>query len=167
MSELTVFQKKEIDKWVMKFPANQKRSAVIMALRIVQNKEGYLSDEKLNEVAKYLSLPRIAVYEVASFYTLYRRKPVGCHSVKVCTSLSCCLRGAHSVIEYLEKKLKIKLGQTSKDGAITLEETECLAACTGAPMLMVDDHKYHEDLTPDKIDGIIKKLKTSAKVNND
>ncbi|HJN38423.1 MAG TPA: NADH-quinone oxidoreductase subunit NuoE [Gammaproteobacteria bacterium] len=166
MSGLTANQKKAIDQWVDKFPSDQKRSAVIMALRIVQKQEGYLTDQSLNEVAEYLSLPRIAVYEVASFYSMYRRKPAGCHTLKVCTSLSCCLRGAHSVIGYLEKKLKIRLGETTQDGSITLEEAECLAACTGAPMLMVDDHKYHENLTPEKLDGLVKKLKHSAKVKD-
>ena len=165
MSDLTDIQKKEIDHWVAKFPTYQKRSAVLMALRIIQDHEGYLSDDKLNAVAEYLTLPRVAVYEVASFYSMYRRKPHGKHTIKVCTSLSCCLKGAYSVVKYLEEKLGVSLGETTEDGLITLKETECLAACTEAPMLIVDDHDYQMDLTPGSIDELIEKLQNSKVVD--
>ena len=165
MNDLTDVRKKEIDHWVAKFPSYQKKSAVLMALRIIQDHEGYLGDEKLNAVAEYLSLPRVAVYEVASFYSMYRRKPHGKHTIKVCTSLSCCLKGAYSVVKYLEEKLGISLGQTTEDGLITLKETECLAACTEAPMLIVDDHDYRMDLTPSSIDTLVEQLQNSKVID--
>ena len=146
----------EIDHWVAKFPAGKQRSAVIAALQATQHdNNGFLTKELMDAVAKYLDLPPIQVYEVATFYSMFETEPVGRHSVSVCTNISCMLCGAKDIVAHLEKKLGIKLGESTPDGRIFLKkEEECLAACTGAPMMMVD-HVFHENLTPEKVDEII------------
>ena len=149
-----------IDEWVKKYPEGRQRSAVFAALREVQHEnDGFLTVPLMDAVADYLQLEPIKVYEVASFYSMFETKPVGRHSISVCTNISCILRGADGIVEHLEKKLGIKIGESSKDGRIYLKcEEECLAACAGAPMMMVD-HKYHEKLTPQKVDEILEGLK--------
>ena len=146
----------EIDHWIARFPEGRQRSAVIGALHAVQHEnDGYLSAELMNEVAEYLDLPTIQVYEVATFYSMFQTKPVGRHNVAICTNISCMLRGADDIVAHVEKRLEIKLGESTKDGRIYLKkEEECLAACCGAPMMMVN-HKYFENITPDKIDEIL------------
>jgi NADH-quinone oxidoreductase subunit E len=150
----------EIDHWVAKFPAGRQRSAVLAALRAAQEQNhGYLTGPLMDAVANYLDLPRIQVYEVASFYSMYEVEPCGRHHVSVCTNISCMLRGGEALVAHVEKSLGIKLGQSTPDGRIFLKrEEECLAACTGAPMMMVD-HVYHENLTTDKVDQILADLK--------
>ena len=152
--------REEIDRWVAKFPPDRKRSAVISALHAVQHENnGYLTTPLMDAVAEYLGLPAIQVYEVATFYSMFSTKPVGRHHISVCTNISCMLRGAEEVVERVEKKLGIKTGESTPDGRIYLKcEEECLAACTGAPMMMVD-HVYYENLTPDSIDKILDELK--------
>ncbi|MCW8398904.1 NADH-quinone oxidoreductase subunit NuoE [Legionella sp. PATHC038] len=145
---------KDIDHWVAKYPQDQKQSAVMSALRIVQEEHGHLSTELMDAVADYLDMPPIAVYEVASFYTMYELKQVGRHSINVCTNISCMLRDSAAVVEHLEKKLGIKLGQTTDDGRFTLRSVECLGACVNAPMMQVDKD-YHENLTPESIDKVL------------
>jgi len=109
----------------------------------------------MDAVAAYLGLPRIAVYEVASFYSMFETKPVGHHSISVCTNISCMLRGGDELLAHVEKRLGIKVGESTPDGRVYLKpEEECLAACCGAPMMMVD-HVYHENLTPEKVDEIL------------
>lgn len=148
----------EIDQWLKKYPATQKRSAVISALHIVQAENGgWLTNELMDAVADYLELPKIAVYEVATFYTMYDLKPVGRHKINVCTNVSCMLSGSADVIDHLEKRLQIKVGETTPDQKFTLREVECLAACVGAPMMCVNK-TYHEHLTPEKIDAILDEL---------
>jgi NADH-quinone oxidoreductase subunit E len=149
----------EIDRWLAKFPPDRRRSAVIAALHAAQHENnGFLTTALMDAVAEYLQLPPIQVYEVASFYSMFETKPVGRHHLSVCTNISCMLRGAEEIVAYVEKKLGIKTGESTADGRIYLKrEEECLAACTGAPMLMVD-HVYHEDLTPEKIDRILDEL---------
>ena len=146
----------EIEHWKSRFPEGRQRSAVIGALHAVQHEnDGYLTTEQLNAVAEYLELPTIQVYEVATFYSMFQTQPVGRHNVAICTNVSCMLRGADDVVDHVEKKLDIKLGESTKDGRIYLKrEEECLAACCGAPMMMVD-HKYHENLTLDRVDEIL------------
>jgi NADH-quinone oxidoreductase subunit E len=150
----------EIDHWVARYPVEQKQSAVLAALREVQHENGgYLTTELMDAVADYLDMPPIAVYEVASFYSMYELKPVGRHSVSVCTNISCMLRGGDAVLAHIEKKLGIKLGESTPDGKFYLKrEEECLAACCGAPMMQVD-HVYYEHLTPEKVDAILDELK--------
>ncbi len=149
----------EIDRWKARFPDDKQRSAVIGALHAVQHEnDGYLTAELMNGVADYLNLPTIQVYEAATFYSMFQTKPVGRHNVAICTNVSCMLRGADDIVAHTEKKLGIKSGESTEDGRIYLkQEEECLAACCGAPMMMVD-HDYHENLTPEKVDEILDRL---------
>jgi NADH-quinone oxidoreductase subunit E len=151
--------REEIDRWTAKFPYNRKRSAVIGALHAVQHENnGYLTVELMDGVAEYLQLPPIQVYEVATFYSMFQTKPVGRHSVAICTNVSCMLRGADDIVAHVEEKLGIRLGESTADGRIFLKkEEECLAACCGAPMMMVD-HKYHENLTIATVNAILDDL---------
>jgi NADH-quinone oxidoreductase subunit E len=153
---LTPHVREEIDKWKARFPEGRQRSAVISALHAVQHEnDGYLTPELMDAVAEYLELPPIQVYEVASFYSMFQTVPVGRHNVAICTNVSCMLRGADDIVEHVEGKLGVKLGESTEDGRIYLKrEEECLAACCGAPMMMVD-HKYHENLTKDQVDEIL------------
>ena len=151
--------REEINRWTVRFPEERQRSAVIGALHAVQHENGgFLTDEQLNAVADYLQLPTIQVYEVATFYSMFQTKPVGRHNVAICTNISCMLRGADDIVEHVEAKLGIKLGESTADGRVYLkQEEECLAACCGAPMMMVD-HKYHENLSKEKVDEILDAL---------
>ena len=148
--------REEIDQWKSRFPEDRQRSAVIGALHAVQHEnDGYLTPELMDAVAEYLQLPSIQVYEVATFYSMFQTKPVGRHNVAICTNVSCMLRGADDLVEHVENRLGVKLGESTDDGRIYLKrEEECLAACCGAPMMMVD-HKYYENLTPDQVDDIL------------
>ena len=151
--------REEIDRWVSKFPEGRQRSAVIGALQAAQHEnQGYLSAEIMNAVADHLGLPAIQVYEVATFYSMFETEPVGRHCVSVCTNISCMLRGSDEIVSHLEERLGIKLGESTEDGKFYLKkEEECLAACCGAPMMMVD-HVYHENLTSIKVDEILEQL---------
>ena len=153
---LSEHARREIDHWLRKFPADQKQSAVLAALREVQHENnGFLTTELMDAVADYLDMAPIHVYEVASFYSMLETAPVGRHSVSVCTNISCMLCGADEMVAYIEKKLGIRTGESTPDGRIFLKrEEECLAACCGGPMMMVD-HVYHENLTFEKIDRIL------------
>jgi NADH-quinone oxidoreductase subunit E len=150
----------EIDGWVARFPEGRQRSAVLSALRFAQEQNsGFLTPDLMEAVAEYLKLPAIQVFEVASFYSMFETHPCGRHHVSVCTNISCMLNGSDEVVAYIEKKLGIKTGDSTPDGRIFLKrEEECLAACVGAPMMMVDHH-YYEHLTPEKIDRVIDQLK--------
>jgi NADH-quinone oxidoreductase subunit E len=155
---LTPEVRKEIDHWIAKYPEDQKQSAVMAALRIVQEQNGgYLTDELMDAVAEYLEMPRIAVYEVATFYSMYEHKPVGRHKICVCNSVSCLLNGSEEVLEYLQTKLGIGLGEVTADGKFSIKEVECLGACIGAPAVMIGKD-YHEHLTPEKIDKLLDEL---------
>lgn len=156
---LSAHARAEIDHWLTRYPADQKQSAVLAALREVQHENGgYLTTELMDAVADYLGMPPIAVYEVASFYSMYELKPVGRHCIAVCTNISCMLRGGETVLAYIEKKLGIKLGDSTPDGKFYLKkEEECLAACCGAPMMQVN-HVYYEHLTPEKVDQVLDSL---------
>ncbi|MCZ6497831.1 MAG: NAD(P)H-dependent oxidoreductase subunit E [Gammaproteobacteria bacterium] len=157
--QLSEHVREEIDHWVRKFPEGRQRSAVIGALQAVQHEnQGYLTPELMDSVAEYLDLPPIQVYEIATFYSLLETEPVGRYRISVCTNISCMLRGSGEIVEHLEKKLGIKTGESTEDGKFYLNrEEECLAACCGAPMMMVD-HDYHENLTPAKVDAVLEKL---------
>lgn len=158
MSEQVISEhvREVMDHWKTRFPEGRQRSAIIAALHAVQHEnQGWLKPEQMNAVAEYLGLPSIYVYEVATFYSMFQTKPVGRHNVAICTNISCMLRGADDVVAHVEKKLGIRLGESTADGRIYLKkEEECLAACCGAPMMMVD-HKYHENLTLDQVDEIL------------
>ena len=145
----------EIDHWVAKFPPDRKRSAVISALHAVQHEQGYLTEDAMNAVAAYLGLPAVQVYEVASFYSMFETKPCGRHHISVCTNISCMLRGGEAILAHVEKRLGVTVGESTPDGRFFLKaEEECLAACNGAPMMMVD-HVYFENLTPETVDRIL------------
>ena len=146
----------EIDHWVAKFPADRKRSAVLAALRAAQHQnEGFLTAELMDGIAEYLDLPPIQVYEVASFYSMFETRPVGRIHVSICTNISCMLCGSDRIVEHVERKLGIRIGESTPDGKIYLKrEEECLAACNNAPMMMVD-HVYYENLTPEKVDQVL------------
>lgn len=150
----------EIDEWIGRFPTGRQRSAVLSALRFTQEQNnGFLTPELMDGVAEYLRLPPVQVYEVATFYSMFETHPCGRHHVSICTNISCMLNGAEDLVAHCEKKLGIKLGQSTPDGRIFLkQEEECLAACTGAPMMMVD-HVFHEYLTPEKVDKVLDELK--------
>lgn len=152
--------REEIDHWVAKFPPGRQRSAALSALRAAQEQNhGFLSPELMDAVADYLQLPPIQIYEVASFYSMFETRPCGRHHVSVCTNISCMLCGGEEIEAHVERKLGISSGQSTPDGRIFLKrEEECLAACTGAPMMMVD-HVYYEHLTPETVDQILDALK--------
>ena len=148
----------EIDKWIAKYPDDQKQSAVMAALHIAQDaNDGWLTTDMMDAIADYLGMPEIAVYEVASFYSMYELKPVGRHKICVCTNISCMLCDSENVVNHLENKLGIKLGETTKDGKFTLKEVECLGACVDAPVLQVGKD-YHAKMTPEKIDDLLDSL---------
>lgn len=145
---------KTIDEWVAKYPADQKQSAVMQALMVVQEANGYLTEASMNAVADYLSMPPIAVYEVASFYSMYRHEPTGRHGLHVCKSISCKLRGSSAITKALSNTLGVSVGETTADGRFTLREVECLGACIHAPMMQIDKN-YHECLTVDGLQDIL------------
>ena len=153
---LTGETKATIDYWLKKYPHEQRRSAVLGALHAVQDQNGgWISTELMAAVSEYIEIPLVWVREAAEFYSMFHTQPVGRHKISICTNISCMLRGAVKVVKYAEDKLNIKLGQTTEDGRITLVmEEECVAACTGAPMMIVDGH-YHENLTEETIDEIL------------
>lgn len=154
--------KEEIDQWVQKFPQGKQRSAIIASLHSVQHfNQGFLTTELMNEVADYLDLPRIQVFEVASFYSMFNTRPVGIHEISICTNISCMLKGSDEILDHIQKRLSIKVGESTPDGKIFLKkEEECLAACTGAPMLMLD-HQYIENLNIKKVDEILDELESN------
>ena len=155
---LTEASRKEIDTWIAKYPADKKQSAVMSALRIAQDQNaGFLNDDLIDAVAEYLEMESIAVFEVASFYSMYELKPVGKYKICVCTNISCMLCGSNEIVGHLEKKLGITFGEITKDGKFSLKEVECLGACVNAPMLQIGD-TYHEKLTPESIDKLIDSL---------
>ena len=145
-----------IEKWLAKYPADKRQSALIPALSIVQEQNGGWLDEPLMDaVALYLGLSKIAVYEVASFYSMFDLEKVGRNKIAVCNNISCMLCGADDIIKHIEDKLDIKMGESTADGRYTLKrEEECLAACGGGPMMTVNGH-YYEDLTTSKVDSIL------------
>ena len=154
--ELSSHVRESIDDWKTRFPADQQRSAVIRALHLVQHEnKGYIEAEHMNAVAEYLELPTIQVYEVATFYSMFQTKKCGRNEVSICTNISCMLRGANDLVEHVESKLGIRLGESTDDGRIFLkQEEECIAACCGAPAMHVN-HRYFENLTPELVDEIL------------
>jgi NADH-quinone oxidoreductase subunit E len=144
----------EIDSWIAKYPVDQKQSAVMSALLIVQEEHRFLTPQLMDAIAEYLDMPPIAVYEVSTFYTMYEHRPIGRNLINVCTSISCKLRDSDQVVKYLEEKFGIKLGETTPDGRYTIRSVECLGACVNAPMMQVNK-EYHENLTTAKIDQVL------------
>ncbi|MCH9693795.1 MAG: NAD(P)H-dependent oxidoreductase subunit E [Gammaproteobacteria bacterium] len=154
--QLTPHVKDEIEHWKARFPEGRQRSAVISALHAVQHENhGFVTAEQMNAVAEYLELPTIQVYEVATFYSMFQTREVGRNEVAICTNVACMLRGAEDIVSHVEKKLGIKTGESTADGKVFLkQEEECIAACCGAPAMMVN-HKYYENLTEEQVDEIL------------
>ncbi|MEW6678660.1 MAG: NADH-quinone oxidoreductase subunit NuoE [Pseudomonadota bacterium] len=148
-----------IDQEVAKYPADQKQSAVMGALRIAQTELGWLSKDTIAYVADYLEMPAIAAYEVATFYNMYDLEPVGRHKITVCTNLPCQLQGADQVAERLKAKLGIGFGETTPDGRFTLKEGECMGTCGHGPLCLHNNHKMHTHLTPETVDKLLDDLK--------
>jgi len=147
-----------IDQWLTKFPPERRQSGVIYALKVVQAENGgWLTEPLMDAVADYLGMPKIAVYEVASFYSLFDLKPVGKHKISICTNIVCMLRDCDTIVDHLKNKLSIDFGETTQDGRFTLKEVECLCACGGAPVMRIGEH-YYENLTPEKVDSILADL---------
>ena len=155
-TQLSDHAREEIDRWAAKFPQGRQRSAVIAALHIVQHEnDGYLTRELMDAVGAYLDMSPVQVYEVASFYSMFETEKVGRHCVSVCTNVSCMITGAEKIVTHIENKYGIQTGESTEDGKIFLkQEEECLAACTGAPMMMVN-HRFYENLTPEMVDEIL------------
>jgi NADH-quinone oxidoreductase subunit E len=154
--ELSTDVREEIESWKARFPKDRQRSAVISALHAVQHEnKGHVTAEQMNAIAEYLELPSIQVYEVATFYSMFQTRKVGRNEVAICTNVACMLRGADDLVEHVETKLGLKLGESSEDGKFFLKrEEECIAACCGAPAMMVN-HKYYENLTVEMVDEIL------------
>lgn len=154
---------KQIDRELAKYPADQKQSAVMSALRIAQVEKNWLSPEVVEDVANYLGMPPIAVHEVATFYTMYNNSPVGKFKVTVCTNLPCALSGGAQAAKHLQDKLGIHFNETTMDGAITLKEGECMGACGDAPVMLVNNHRMCSFMSPEKIDALVSELQGAAK----
>ena len=154
--QLSTHAREEIEQWKSRFPEDRQRSAVISALHTVQHENnGFVTAEQMNAIAEYLELPAIQVYEVATFYSMFQTKEVGRNEVAICTNVACMLRGADDLVDHVENKLGAKLGESTDDGKVFLKrEEECIAACCGAPAMMVN-HKYYENLTAEMVDEIL------------
>jgi NADH-quinone oxidoreductase subunit E len=147
-----------IDRAVAKYPIGQRQSAVMAALTIAQDENGWLSVETMDFVAHYLGMPPIAVYEVASFYTMYDIKPVGKYKLTICTNLPCALQGANVAAQHLKKTLGIGFNETTADGKYTLKEAECFGACGDAPVLLLNNKRMCCAMTPECLDTLLKGL---------
>ena len=145
---------------VAKYPADQKQSAVMACLAIVQQEQGYVSEAAEAEVAEYLGMPQIAVHEVTTFYNMYNQQAVGKYKLAVCTNLPCLLRDGGKALEHLERKLGITMGQTTPDGMFTLQQCECLGACADAPVMLVNDRNMCSFMGDDKLDQLVDSLRT-------
>ncbi len=148
----------KIDRELTKYPADQKRSAVMAALGIAQDEKGWLSSETMEFVAQYLGMPAVAVYEVATFYTMYNLTPPGKYKITVCTNLPCALSGAGAAVDYLKQKLGVGLGETTADGCVTLKEGECFGACGDAPVFLVNNKRMCSFMSNEAIDRLLAEL---------
>jgi NADH-quinone oxidoreductase subunit E len=147
------------DKEVAKYPWEQRQSAVMACLAIIQKQEGWVSTESEKLVADYLGMAPIAVHEVTTFYNMYNQRPVGKYKLNVCTNLPCQLRDGANALHYLEKKLGIRMGETTADGLFTLQQSECLGACADSPVMLVNDRTMCSFMSSDKLDQLIDGLK--------
>ena len=146
---------------VAKYPADQKQSAVMACLTIVQREQGFVSADSEKAVAAYLGMAPIAVHEITTFYNMYNQQPVGKYKLNVCTNLPCQLRDGNKALVYLEKKLGVTMGGTTADGLFTLQQSECLGACADAPVMLVNDLNMCSFMSNDKLDQLIDGLKSA------
>jgi len=149
---------KKIDREVAKYPADQKQSAVMSALIIAQDEKGWLSTDTMDAVAKYLEMPPVAVYEVATFYSMYNLQPTGKYKLTICTCLPCGLQGSLAAADHLREKLGVDFNETTPDGHFTLKEGECMGACAMAPVVLVNNKKMHDYMSNEKLDALIADL---------
>ncbi|MBY0468303.1 MAG: NADH-quinone oxidoreductase subunit NuoE [Burkholderiaceae bacterium] len=150
---------------VAKYPADQKQSAVMACLSIVQQEQGYVSAETEKGVAEYLGMPPIAVHEVTTFYNMYNQRPVGRFKINVCTNLPCQLRDGQQALEHLCRKLGVEAGGTTADGLITLQQSECLGACADAPVLLVNDRTMCSFMSHERLDALVDVLQSQPDVS--
>ena len=153
---------KKIDREVAKYPADQKQSAVMGALIIAQDEKGWLATETMDFVAQYLGMPPVAVYEVATFYNMYNREPTGKYKLTICTCLPCGLQGSLDAADRLKAKLGIDFNETTADGCFTLKEGECMGACAMAPVVLVNNKKMHDYMSPEKLDALVDDLRKAG-----
>ena len=153
---------RRIDREIAKYPPDQKQSAVMSALAIAQDEKGWLPPEAMDFVANYLGMPPVAVYEVATFYGMYNRRPVGQYKITICTNLPCALRDAVKSAEYLKGTLGVDFGETTPDGLVTLQEGECMGACGDAPVLIVNNKRMCNSMHPDRIDTLLAELRAAG-----
>ena len=161
MAEFSLTVLALFDREVAKYPADQKQSAVMACLTIVQREQGFVSADSEKAVAAYLGMAPIAVHEVTTFYNMYNQQPVGKYKLNVCTNLPCQLRDGNKALVYLEKKLGVTMGGTTTDGLFTLQQSECLGACADAPVMLVNDLNMCSFMSNDKLDQLIDGLKSA------
>jgi NADH-quinone oxidoreductase subunit E len=152
------------DREVAKYPADQKQSAVMACLAIVQQEQGFVSPESEHEIGAYLGMPTIAVHEVTTFYNMYNQQKVGKYKLNVCTNLPCQLRDGMKALHHLEQRLGIEMGETTADGLFTLQQSECLGACADSPVLLVNDRTMCSFMSTDKLDQLIEGLRQAEGV---
>lgn len=153
--------KREINKEILKYPINQKQSAVMSALTIVQNEYGWLPDKLIKYIANYLDMPDISVKEISTFYSMYETQPVGKYKITLCTNLPCQLgpnSGSNNIVKYIKNKLKINFGETTIDKKITLKRGQCMGACGDAPLLLLNNHKMYSFMNQEKINQLLKDI---------
>ncbi len=158
---------RKIDREVAKYPPDQKQSAVMAALAIAQDEKGWLATETMDFVAQYLGMPPVAVYEVATFYTMYNLRPTGAYKITICTNLPCALQDAVASAEYLKAKLGIGFGETTADGRITLKEGECMGACGDAPVLLVNNKRMCSFMRREQLDALLAELGATGRAGAD
>jgi NADH-quinone oxidoreductase subunit E len=151
------------DREVAKYPADQKRSAVMACLSILQDEQGWVSADAEAAVADYLGMAKMAVHEVTTFYNMYNQQPVGTFKLNVCTNLPCQLRSGQNALHYLEGQLGVKMGQTTPDGLFTLQQSECLGACADAPVMLVNDRNMCSNMSNERLDQMLEALRQKAK----
>jgi NADH-quinone oxidoreductase subunit E len=159
---LSAEMKRKIDREITKYPPDQKQSAVMSALALAQHEHGWLSTDLMDAVAQYLGMPPVAVYEVASFYTMYNLKPQGRFKIVICTNLPCALAGANEAANHLKQRLGIDFNETTADGKFTLKEGECMGACGDAPVLIVNDFRMCSWMSNAKLDELVGELSEAA-----
>jgi NADH-quinone oxidoreductase subunit E len=158
---ITAEMRARLDRETAKYPPEQRQSAVMACLAIVQDQLGYVSTESEQALAEYLGIPTMAVHEVTTFYNMYNQAPVGRYKLNVCTNLPCQLRNGQGALEHLEKKLGVHMGQTTADGLFTLQQSECLGACADAPVMLVNDRHMCSFMSNTKLDQLIDGLKSA------
>jgi NADH-quinone oxidoreductase subunit E len=161
MTIITQDMRARMDRECAKFPAEQRQSAVMACLAIIQKEQGYVSLDAEREVAEYLGMPTIAVHEVTTFYNMYNQRPVGKYKLNVCTNLPCQLRDGAKALHHLEKKLGIQMGETTPDGMFTLQQSECLGACADSPVMLVNDRTMCSFMSNDKLDQLVDGLRAA------